>query len=264
MKVKKIDYSKFKIFDDPMFKFNEEAHEYTYSCEKTGDVLQKFESVTGFKDQFKQPFNSREVAENLSESNPLYGLPVDEILLKWKEKGKLAANLGTKVHEWIENFYKENEQNYSLTDEEFVNRITKFKDIHTNRLHALKSIFQEKRIFSRKWGLAGTLDCLFETSQCIPLIGDYKTNKALTTDADYRGRSKKLLYPFDDMWDNKLNEFSIQLSLYRLIIEEETGIDIGDCFILWIPPGKTPCKIFKALDLRNRLLQFLNDKHLTI
>jgi len=264
MEVTKIDYSKFKVFDDPMFKFNEEAHEYTYTCDKTGDVLQIFKSVTGFKEQFKEPFKSREVAENLSESNPLYGLPVDDILKKWKEKGTNAAKLGTKVHEWIENFYKENEQQYDLKDDEFINRITKFKKIYEKRLFKLKSIFQEKRIFSRKWGLAGTLDGCFETESCKLMIGDYKTNKELTTDEDYRGRSKKLLYPFEDMWDNKHNEFSIQLSLYRLIVEEETGIDIGEGFIVWIPPGKIDCKIFRVKDLRDRLRKFLNEKYLTI
>jgi len=96
------------------------------------------------------------------------------------------------------------------------------------------------------------------------MIGDYKTNKELTTDEDYRGRSKKLLYPFEDMWDNKHNEFSIQLSLYRLIVEEETGIDIGEGFIVWIPPGKIDCKIFRVKDLRDRLRKFLNEKYLTI
>jgi len=39
MEVTKIDYSKFEVFDDPMFKFNEKAHEYTYTCDKSGDIL---------------------------------------------------------------------------------------------------------------------------------------------------------------------------------------------------------------------------------
>ena len=79
------DISKFEVFNDPLFKFNKEKHEYTYHHPESNDVLQVFKSVSGFADNFKEPFNSRKVAENLSESNPLYGLPVDEILKKWKE-----------------------------------------------------------------------------------------------------------------------------------------------------------------------------------
>jgi len=264
MKDIKIDNSKFEVFDDPMFRFDEEAHEYTYICDKTGDVLQTFQSVTGFKSQFKEPFNSREVAENLSKSNPLYGQPVDDILKQWKQKGTDAADLGTRVHEWIESFYKENEVSYSLSDEDFMSRINKFKAFYEARLYKLKPVFQEKRIFSRKWGLAGTVDGFFETESYDLMIGDWKTNREFTTDEDYRGRSKKLLYPFEDTWDNKHNEFSIQLSLYRLIVEEETGIDLGESFLLWIPPGKHECKIFKVIDFRNRLRSFLNEKYLTM
>jgi hypothetical protein len=190
MEVTKIDYSKFEVFDDPMFKFDADAHKYTYQCDKTGESLFEFQSVTGFKEQFKEPFNSRKTAENLSKSNILYGKPVDEILQIWGKKGTDAADLGTRVHEWIENFYGEKEQIYNIEDTEFLNRINKFQEIHKERLFKLKSIFQEKRIFSKKWKLAGTLDCLFETTSQILLIGDYKTNAKLTTDKDFLGTNE--------------------------------------------------------------------------
>ena len=155
------DISKFEVFNDPLFKFNKEKHEYTYHHPESNDVLQVFKSVSGFADNFKEPFNSRKVAENLSESNPLYGLPVDEILKKWKEKGRIAADLGTQVHEWIENFYKHGHDE-PTGNLEVNTRVDNFKAFHQQRLHKLKSVFQEKKVFSRKWGYAGTVDAIFE------------------------------------------------------------------------------------------------------
>jgi len=254
------DISKFEVFNDPLFKFNKEKHEYTYHHPESNDVLQVFKSVSGFADNFKEPFNSRKVAENLSESNPLYGLPVDEILKKWKEKGRIAADLGTQVHEWIENFYRHGHDE-PTGNLEVNTRVDHFKAFHQQRLHKLKSVFQEKKVFSRKWGYAGTVDAIFELDGKL-MIGDYKTNKEFTTDADFKGTYNKMNSPFEDVWQNKHNEYSIQVSLYRLIIEEETGLELSDSFLLWIPASG--CKIYKAKDYRDQIRTYFNETNLAI
>ena len=277
MNIAKQNISTFKTFEDPNFKFNKELHRYTYHDETTGDVLQTFKSVSGFADNFKEAFNGKLVAENLSESNPLYGKPVDEILKIWKEKGRVAAALGTEVHEWIENFYKTiTDDNIFATldhekllteqldlDDPVLQRVEKFREFYKERLTSLKSVFQEVKVFSRKWGYAGTIDGVFSVDGKQLIIGDYKTNKEFTTDSDWKGSRKRLFEPFEDVFDNKHNNYSIQVSLYRLIIEEECGIEMDDPFLLWIPP-KGPCKAFKAKDYRDKIRTYLNDKNLAI
>jgi hypothetical protein len=252
-----IDYGAFDIFDDPNFKFNEKRHEYTY-VDKKSNKIQTFKSVTGFIDQFKEPFDKEYWSAKKAAER---GISQADILLEWKENGQKSANLGTEVHECIENFLKTGNLKYDKDNEELFLRIQNFKEIYDKRLYKLKPIFQEKRVFSRKWGLAGTLDGLFELNH-IPRIGDWKSNKKFTTDDDFMGRFKKLLYPFDDLYDNSLNNYSIQVSLYRLIIEEETGIQLGNGFIGWI--SKDNAKLYKVLDLRHRLLKFLNKNNLSI
>ena len=255
----KIDYSALTIFDDPMFKFDEGSHKYTYCDETTGKVIQSFTSVTGFVDKFKEPFDSEYWAKKKAKQR---GITKKAILLEWKEKGTTAAAFGTTIHQWIEDFYSNLKDTPKMpSDDMLIERIERFKELHNKRLHKLKPIFQEKRVFSRKWGLAGTLDGLFEFND-IPRVGDWKTNKEFLTDDDFKGRFKKLLYPFEDLYDNSLNVYSIQVSLYRLIIEEETGIDLGDGFIEWIGPNTV--KLYKVLDLRDRLIKFLNKNNLSI
>lgn len=252
-----IDYSVFKIFDDPNFKFNEELHQYTYH-DPLNKESQVFKSVTGFLNNFKEPFDKEYWSTKKAEER---GVSKEVILEEWSTKGKISADLGTAMHECIEHFLKEKELVYDSKNEELKLRIENFKNLYDTRLHKLKPIFQEKRIFSKKWGLAGTLDGLFEIENNL-IIGDWKSNKKFTTDDDYSGRFKKLLYPFDDLYDNSLNSYSIQISLYRLIVEEETGIKLGDGFIGWI--SNKEAKLYKALDLRQRLLKYLNKNNLSI
>ena len=93
------------------------------------------------------------------------------------------------------------------------------------------------------------------------IVGDWKTNETFKTDADFKGRYNKMLYPFEDLWQNELNTYSIQVSLYRLLLEE-AGIETKEGFICWIGPEET--KLFKALDLRDRLKEYLNKNNLSI
>ena len=51
---KTLDISKFEIFNDPLFRFEEDSHTYTYHCKETGKSIQTFKSVSGFADNFKE------------------------------------------------------------------------------------------------------------------------------------------------------------------------------------------------------------------
>ncbi len=88
------------------------------------------------------------------------------------------------------------------------------------------------------------------------LIGDWKTNKEFKDDKHSKGRYKKLLHPFADLYENSHNEYSIQISLYRLIIEEETGLETHGGFLCHIGPQEKP-KIYPVKDLRERLKIYL-------
>jgi hypothetical protein len=250
--------SKLNYFLDPNFKFNEDSHTYTYVDSTTMKPVQIFTSVTGFISQFKEKFDSDFWAKKKAYST---GKTKDEILNEWKETSEIAMDLGTLVHKWIEDFYAG--LNPELpTHPEALARVLKFKELHSEKLNKLTSVQQEFRVFSRKWGLAGTLDALFSLNSDY-YVGDWKTNKKFTTDHDSNGRYKKLLYPFEDLWDNSLNGYSIQLSLYRLILQEEAGFKTNGAFLCWIGPDEKP-KLYKTVDLRERLYEYLQKNNLTL
>lgn len=243
--------SKLNYFKDPNFVFNEELHTYSYLNPETGKPVQTFQSVTGFLGQFKKPFDSDFIAGIVAKKR---AVSKKVVLAEWKEISDIALVLGTNVHKWIEDYY--NGLNPALpTDERELDRVNKFLDLYHTKLHKFTPIHQEFRLFSRKWGLAGTLDALFGLNDG-RYVGDWKTNKKFTTDQDSEGRKQKLLYPFEDMWDNSLNGYSIQLSLYRLMLQEEAGYETKGGFLVWIGPDGKP-EMHKIVDLRDRLYDFL-------
>ena len=244
------------FFRDPNFVFNEEAHTYHYMNPETGKPVQKFMSVTQFLSQFKKPFDSEMIAGVVAKSRTRKGEPTTkaQVLQEWKDISDIALKLGTNVHKWIEDYYNGDNPEVPTAINES-ERVQKFLEIYEERLHKLTAVAQEFRVFSRRWGLAGTMDILFWLDPFF-YVGDWKTNKKFTTDNDPEGRKQKMLAPFQDMWDNSLNAYSIQISLYRLILKEEAGFETEGGFLVWIGPNGKP-KLFKIVDLRDRLYDFL-------
>jgi len=258
--IRKLDY-----FKDQNFRFDPISHSYTYINPDTGKPIQIFESVSSFISQFKKPFDADRIAGYVAKSR---GTTKEEVLAEWKATAKEGTDLGTFVHEWIEDYYNDKEPDHPILletklsdldpmgtwEERTFDRVSKFKMLYEDRLHKLDAKHQELRIFSRKWGIAGTLDALFELDDKF-YVGDWKTNKKFTDDDHKEGRRQKMLYPFEDLWDNNLNGYSIQISMYRLMLEE-AGFETAGGFLCWIGPDDP--KLYKTLDLRDRLREFLD------
>ncbi len=100
------------------------------------------------------------------------------------------------------------------------------------------------------------IDSLFVYRGKIYIL-DWKTNKDFTDDSHQKGTYEKLLAPFQDHFKNHLNEYSIQLSLYSLILEE-WGFQVGGAYIVHIVPGEEDAELYKVVDMRDNLKLFLN------
>jgi hypothetical protein len=241
---------KLKIFDSSNFVFDEPSHVYRYSGEK-------FDSVTTFIQNFIEPFNSEYWAGVKAAER---GVSKQEILNEWKQKGDYAGELGTDVHQWIEDFWSGLNPAYPDHPEK-IQRIQKFQSIYESKLHLFTPIMSEVKVFSKKWRLAGTIDQLFafydqKEGRFKVVVGDWKTNKEFKTPDSKSGTYKKLLRPFNDLHENHLSEYSIQLCLYRLILAE-SGIDTDSAFLCHIGPEGPP-RIYPTYDLRERLKAYLD------
>jgi ATP-dependent exoDNAse (exonuclease V) beta subunit len=239
---------KFKVFDDPKFLFNEEEHRYTYDGEH-------FLSVTQTLSNFHKPFNSDYWSKKKAFDR---GISQLEILSEWKEKNDYANIVGTATHLHIEKFFLR--EWYDLpTNQDIIKRINKFNVIYAERLHKLTPFMFEKKIFSKKWKLAGTIDALFFKDDDLYIL-DWKTNKAFHTDVDTAGCMEKMLKPFNKMYKNHLNEYSIQLSTYKAILKQY-DIIVKDLFLVYIPPEDLPAKIYKATDLCHIIEPYFDENY---
>lgn len=234
---------KLKVYQDDNFVFKAEEHVYTYNS-----VVMN--GTTTFLNRFVKPFETDYWSKKKAEQR---NITQAEILAEWDEKRDRSCYLGTLVHDYIENFY-ENNSTTPTEDEEANERIKTWHKIFESKLSIFESVGSEIRIFSKKFNIAGTIDKLFIYDGML-IIGDWKTNKKIKTDDDFC--FGKLLFPFEDMKENELNKYSLQLSMYALILEE-IGLDVSSFFICHIP-HECDCKIYKCKDLRAKLRSYLSN-----
>jgi ATP-dependent exoDNAse (exonuclease V) beta subunit len=237
--------SQLDCFEDIKFEFDPAAHRYTYE----GDT---FTSVTRFIQQFHKPFEQDYWSKKKAEQA---GVPQDWILAEWKKLNDYANEVGTDTHQWIEDYFNKIWKPLP-TNPDVIHRINKFNKIYVKQLHKLEPLKFEVRVFSKKWKIAGMIDSLFVYRGKIYIL-DWKTNKDFTDDNHQKGTYEKLLAPFQDHYKNHLNEYSIQLSMYALILEE-WGFDIGGAYLVHIGPGDEDAELYKVVDMRDNLKLFLN------
>lgn len=231
-------------FKDSNFKFEPQWHRYTYGGKK-------YTSVTTFLKNFHKPFDQDYWSKKKSDD---YGVPQEWLLEEWKEKNDRANEVGTSTHNWIEGYFNQIYQPLP-TDLDVIDRINKFNRIFATHLYKLQPIQFELRIFSKKYPIAGTIDSLFLYKGKL-FIMDWKTNSDFRHDDHPKGRYEKLLEPFGDFYKNHLNEYSIQVSLYALILEE-WGFDIRGGYLVHFGPD-SDAKIYKSQDMRDKLRGYLD------
>ena len=243
--MKDLILKKFNDFNDPEFKFDPKYHKYTYFGEQ-------FISVTKFIQQFHKPFETEFWSKKKAEES---GVPQEWILNEWKQKNDYANDIGTQTHNWIEDYYNQIWKPLP-SNEDVIHRINKFNKVYAKKLHKLEPLKFEVRVFSKRWKIAGMIDALFLYKGKIYIL-DYKTNKDFTTNDHPKGKYEKLLEPFDDFYKNHLNEYSIQLSMYALILRE-WGFDVAGAYLVHIGPGDEEAELIKCVDMTGILEEYLN------
>jgi hypothetical protein len=227
-----------EVFKDPRFRFDPEPHEYWL-----GDRL--LTSATGLVKKFHKPFIAADQAPFTARK---LGWTVEEVLADWD----LSGWIGSRMHEYIEWYYDGLvPDGYYHEDPEVALRCRKFHVIRQARLQDFIPVGQEIRMFYEAAGLSGTLDFLGLHKPTGKLwVLDWKSNKHFSTDTD---KAYDNFYePFSELAVNKLNEYSMQTSVYRIFLESIGIPTVGACLI-HIPTGEQPPKLYPAKDFRERL-----------
>lgn len=236
---------KLKVFDDKNFSFDPIPHKYYH-----GDT--ELISVTTFLKNFCKEFDSDYWSRRKAKE---FGMTQEQVLAMWQAKTDIACEHGNTVHNYIEDYFMGN--NPKIPDSPDARHCCeKFVDYCKSKMMELQPVVMEQRVFDLEWGISGTIDSLFIGRGKL-WLGDWKTNGKFRHDSDYN-YNQMLLKPFGDLKDNEFNKYSIQVSLYRILLEKQ-GIDTEAAFICHIP-REGDIKVYKALDLRERLRNYFTFK----
>ena len=212
---------------------------------KTSPELE-FISVTTFIGKFFAKFEAEKIANKLVKTSPKYmDMTVTEVLNMWKE----SANHGTIVHEEIENYLLSKQELAESKAIQAISWLNKFK------LKSNYKIYPEVIIYSEELKICGTIDLLlFDTINNEYIIMDWKTSKNISTKSYNNKRG--ILPESLNIEDTKFNQYSLQVSMYRYLLEEYYGLNITQQMIIHLQDNN--CIGIHADYMKNNIISFIN------
>lgn len=203
-------------------------------------------SVTTFVHSHFDHFDAEKVAEQISNSKKAimdeeyeyYSMSKEEILEYWSNN----AQKGTDLHYDIECYYNNiPRSNNSIEYKYFMNFVRDHQDFVAFRT--------EWRIYSSKLKLAGSIDMVFIDPKTGKLkIYDWKRSKEIKKKG-YNGK-KALTKELKHIDDCNFYHYSLQLNIYKYIIEKNYGYEVDELCLVILHPNyddyvKIPVKFMK-------------------
>jgi len=225
---------------------------------------QELISGTAFIEQFKVKFDKQGTATKSAKKK---NIPVDEVLSDWAYKGDFARTKGTLLHNYAENYWQNKVYPYDDTiyTERFgegamAERLDACKaHFHNFYLKAKKNLIpvaMELVIGDAEIGIGGMVDCLFWNDKYNEYqIWDYKTNKEINEFSKFRTRLKA---PLNFLHECELETYSIQLNLYKYIIQKNTDIKIGKCFLVHLHEEQEDYNIIECKEYQEIIQLLIN------
>lgn len=235
------------------YNFVEDTHSYYYNGKRVRY------SVTQYISRFFEEFDSEGISKRYAKK---HNLDQAEVLAEWERNSKVSAISGTIIHSYMENAKRGKtfkidysqaiqENVYDEVKERVEILLPQARAFHEDTLNKLYPIFLEYTV-GIKDILAGNIDMICWNSYANEFqIWDYKNLKNFTTTNWY---NKKAKGSFHYLADCSLVHYSIQLNMYKAILERELGIKIGKCYLVhfdYVTPDAN-FKVYECLDLQSQ------------
>lgn len=226
---------------DDRISFIEETH--VYLIDNVHDT--EYYSVTQFIHQFIQHFDADYVINKMMSSpkwkeSKYYNKTKEVILKEWNTLRETAAKLGTQMHLAIEQFYNVLIDPASIQDPDTTSTIeySYFLNFHKNHTHLIP-LRTEWRIFDEMYKLAGSIDMVYldtiDTTGKSICIYDWKRSKEIK----YKNWFQKCLPPLSHLDDCNYVHYSLQLNVYKFIIERNYGLHVTQLAIVVLHPNNS-------------------------
>jgi len=226
--------------------FTEDTHTY-FIKDKNGKTTSDMPSVSTVLKAFYNPF----IAESTKSFKNCGGDPIKEkeLLDKWQATADYATNKGSRVHYLLETntiaqygAYKEVREPIFECDEEQIkdgDQMIKAGKEFLDLMHSRGAVLLDTEMVlgSLDYGYFGQPDTvwLMKDKNGKPgiVITDWKSNKESNMDDVKKFWTKPMLKPFENLNDNALNHYKIQLPLYgKLLLKMLEGTKYSDIKLL--------------------------------
>lgn len=230
--------------------FNQASH--TYECDG-----QPLISVTKVISELKPVFDKDTISKRCALRD---GITQEEVLKAWEDASLLALAKGSATHAYIEDLFQGRVDKVTELCNE-TPEIRAFKSAWSllEKNFQAKIVKQELILGDPELGIAGTTDAIAKLWHPDPLfhVFDWKTGKKF----DSSNRYEKLLPPFQDLDNCHLVVYSLQTSIYRLMLERKvkregkSGV-FGESYLVHLRPDGTSF-LYRGRDYRERVLEWL-------
>ena len=243
---------------DQHIAFDEPTHKYYVNGSCKGNI-----SCTGFVHEFFGHFDAKKIITKMRKganwaNSKYYGKTDEEIMKEWSDNGKEASSAGTAMHFAIEQFmhgaldeidpavmntpewryfmkfWKEcgdDLEPYRSEWEVFTDRLdlpaSQHREVFTDRLDSPAS--------ERKIKLCGSIDMVYRRkSDGKFVIYDWKRSKEIKSDNPFGSG----LAPLDHLPDTNYWHYTLQLNVYKWILEQYYGLEVADLYLVILHPDQ--------------------------
>ena len=232
---------------DERITFDEESHTYTIDGSKEG-----WTSCTQFIHGYVQEFDADLIIKKMMASkkwnpdNKYYGMTPEAIKAQWAASANEASTAGTRMHLDIERYnnaepvgnlagddWEANaspEWDYFLSYDEKHRKVKGFEPYRTEWL-----------VFKEDIKLAGSIDMLYMKPDGTIAIYDWKRAKEIKFENSFQN----MVAPLDHLPDTNYWHYSLQLNIYRRILEELYDITVSELALVVLHPNNRQYKVIE-------------------
>jgi hypothetical protein len=231
---------------DTRISFEEETHTYTIDGAK-----KNWTSCTGFIHGFFEEFNADEVIAKMMKSrkwptSPYFGKTPEEIKKQWSDSGAEASAAGTRMHLDIEHYYNAEPVGNLAGDKYEYNPGPEWDyfmayERKWRKPHGFTAFRTEWLVFKEEIKLAGSIDMVYKKPDGTLAIYDWKRAKDMKFTNDFQNG----LAPLDHLPDTNYWHYSLQLNIYRRILQEKYGVTVSELALVVLHPNNQSFKVIQ-------------------
>lgn len=232
---------------DNLIVFDEGPHTYTIM----DDPNSKYTSCTTFIHYLFEQFNANSVIDKMMKSSnwsqsKYFGKSKDEIKSIWDQNRVSASTSGTNMHKAIELFlngeieFSELEKNPEMKH---------FVSFYNNYGNKLKSYRSEWMIYDSELKIAGSIDYVTLNDDQTLDIYDWKRSSEIKKENKWQYGK----YPIQHIPDCNYWHYSLQLNLYRALLEKNYQKKIRSMYLVVLHPNFDDYQILQVPDLSNEI-----------